>query len=207
MFMEKQIVDPLMIKLFEFRPRKGDLKKASIITAAINCLAEEGLEKTTFEAIAKRIGTRRAHVNYYFSSKQKIFLAAIQYIAATYQSISLSCLEEATSDKELLKSYLQGPFKWAKKHPEQLSVMFLLYYLSTFNNDYLELNHQIRKGGASRISYILRKENPNLSKKESDKKAKSIQNILSGCLLDVATTKGRSLGAAEKEVKGILERL
>ncbi|MFT6069010.1 MAG: AcrR family transcriptional regulator [Bacteriovoracaceae bacterium] len=203
--MEKHTVDPLMIRLFEFRPRKGDLKKAEIITAAIECLSEEGLEKTTFEAIAKRIGTRRAHVNYYFSDKQKIFLAAIQYIAATYQSISLECLENAHSNEDLLDSYLQGPFKWAKNHPEQLSVMFLLYYLSTFQKEYLELNHQIRKGGAQRISYILRKRDETLTKKDADQKAKSIQNILSGCLLDVATTKGRTLASAEKEVKRLVE--
>ncbi len=202
--MEKQTVDPLMIRLFEFRPRKGDLKKAEIITAAIECLSEDGLEKTTFEAIAKRIGTRRAHVNYYFSDKQNIFLSAIQYIAATYQSISLECLENASESENLLDAYLQGPFKWAKNHPEQLSVMFLLYYLSTFQSEYLELNHQIRKGGAQRISYILRKKDTSLSKKEADLKAKSIQNILSGCLLDVATTKGRTLASAEKEVKRLV---
>jgi AcrR family transcriptional regulator len=205
--MEKQTVDPLMVKLFEFRPRKGDLKKASIITAAIECLSEDGLEKTTFEAIAKKIGTRRAHVNYYFADKQKIFLAAIQYIAATYQSISLECLEKARSDEDLLEAYLEGPFKWAKVHPEQLSVMFLLYYLSTFQNEYLELNHQIRKGGAQRISYVLRKKDPSLSKKEAANKAKSIQNILSGCLLDVATTKGRTLASASREVKRLIRNI
>lgn len=205
--MEKQTVDPLMVKLFEFRPRKGDLKKASIITAAIECLSEEGLEKTTFEAIARKIGTRRAHVNYYFADKQKIFLAAIQYIAATYQSISLECLEKAKKDEDLLEAYLEGPFKWAKNHPEQLSVMFLLYYLSTFQKEYLELNHQIRKGGALRISYVLRKKDPSLSKKEASLKAKSIQNILSGCLLDVATTKGRTLASASREVKNIIKKL
>jgi AcrR family transcriptional regulator len=205
--MEKQTVDPLMVKLFEFRPRKGDLKKASIITAAIECLSEDGLEKTTFEAIAKKIGTRRAHVNYYFADKQKIFLAAIQYIAATYQSISLECLEKAKTDEDLIEAYLEGPFKWAKVHPEQLSVMFLLYYLSTFQNEYLELNHQIRKGGAQRISYVLRKKDSSLSKKEADDKAKSIQNILSGCLLDVATTKGRTLASASREVKRLIRNI
>ena len=205
--MENHHVDPLMIELFEFRPRKGDLKKAEIIIKAIECLAEDGLEKTTFEAIARKMNTRRAHVNYYFSSKQKIFLAAIQYIAATYQSISLECLEKAGSNDDLLDSYLEGPFKWARSHPEQLSVMFLLYYLSTFQKEYLELNHQIRKGGAERISYILRKKNPSLLKKAADKKAKSIQNILSGCLLDVSTTKGRNLSSAEKEVKQLIKKL
>jgi AcrR family transcriptional regulator len=35
----------------EFRPRKGDLKKIEIIQAAIDVLAHQGLENTTYEQI------------------------------------------------------------------------------------------------------------------------------------------------------------
>lgn len=200
-------VDPIMMELFEFRPRKGDVKKGEIIVAAIECLATLGLENTTFEAIAKKIGTRRAHVNYYFPNKEEIFLSAIKYIAATYQSISLKCIESAKPGDNLLDYYVEGPFVWAKKHPDQLSVMFLLYYLSTFKKEYLELNHQIRKGGVDRISYMLRQNNSELTKSTSDSMAKSIQNILSGCLLDVSTTKGKSLSQAKREAKILINNL
>lgn len=200
-------VDPIMMELFEFRPRKGDVKKAEIIVAAIECLSSVGLENTTFEAIARKIGTRRAHVNYYFPNKEEIFLSAIKYIAATYQSISLSCLKKAEPGDNLLDYYIDGPFTWAKKHPEQLSVMFLLYYLSTFKKEYLEINHQIRKGGVERISYMLRQQDSKLKKSISDEMAKSIQNILSGCLLDVSTTKGKSLSQASREAKKLINNL
>jgi len=205
--MENTYVDPVMMNLFEFRPRKGDLKKAEIINATIECLATIGFENTSFEAIAKKIGTRRAHVNYYFPNKDEIFLSAIKYIAATYQSISLKNLEKAMNSKELLNLYIEGPFIWAKKHPNQLSVMFLLYYLSTFKKEYLELNHQIRKGGVTRITYLLGQMNPRTKTSTLHDKAKSIQNILSGCLLDVATTKSKSLQSAEKEAKILINRL
>lgn len=202
-----QTIDPIMFDLFEFRPRKGDVKKGEIISAAIDCLATVGIENTSFEAIAKKIGTRRAHVNYYFPNKQEIFLSAFKYIAATYQSVSMECLEEAKTKKDLLDKYIEGPFVWAKKHPKQLSVMYLLYYLSTFNKEYLELNNQIRKGGMDRISYLLKKINPSITKKTCDSRAKSIQNILSGCLLDVSTTKGKTLSQAEKEAKKLIKSL
>lgn len=200
-------VDPIMMELFEFRPRKGDVKKGEIIVAAIECLATIGFENTSFEAIAKKIGTRRAHVNYYFPNKEKIFISAIKYIAATYQSISLECLENAKSKDQLLEKYIEGPFLWAKRHPHQLSVMFLLYYLSTFKKEYLELNNQIRKGGIERIAYLLKQEKPRLQKATVEAKAKAIQNILSGCLLDVSTTKGRTLAQAEKETKKLIKML
>ncbi len=205
--MENTYLDPIMIDLFEFRPRKGDIKKAEIINATIECLATIGFENTSFEAIAKKVGTRRAHVNYYFPNKDDIFLSAIKYIAATYQSISLENLEKAKDSKDLLNLYIEGPFIWAKKNPYQLSVMFLLYYLSTFKKDYLELNHQIRKGGAERITYLLGQMNPRTKKSTLQTKAKSIQNILSGCLLDVATTKGKSLQSAEAEAKKLINDL
>ena len=52
---------------FDQSPSKGDTKRFEIIMATIECLSTIGYDKTTYESIAKVIGTRRAHVNYYFS--------------------------------------------------------------------------------------------------------------------------------------------
>jgi AcrR family transcriptional regulator len=65
--------------------KKGDRKKLEIIEAAIDCLATEGIDNTTFDSIAKRIDTRRAHVAYHFKDKHMIFEAAISYILITYE--------------------------------------------------------------------------------------------------------------------------
>ncbi|PIR34499.1 MAG: hypothetical protein COV37_12860, partial [Bdellovibrio sp. CG11_big_fil_rev_8_21_14_0_20_39_38] len=88
--------------LFDLRPRKGDLKKMEIILAAIDVMAEEGIEKTTYDAIAGRIGTRRAHVAYYYKDKNDILMSAIRYIMANYQQILIENMKDEEDGLQML---------------------------------------------------------------------------------------------------------
>lgn len=201
-------IDPIIYDLFEFRPRKGDLKKLEIIKATIDCLAHEGLENTTYEAIAQKIGTRRAHVAYHFSDKHYIYQAAVKYILATNQQISINHMSEATDGKDMLKRYVEGPFIWAQTHPEQLSVMLLLYYLCVTREEYHDLHYQIRKGGHERIKYIL---SSKLGKKFTEEEvviySKSIQNMISGAIIDAVTTRKKTLEEAKQETIKSMNRM
>lgn len=201
-------IDPIIFDLFEFRPRKGDLKKLEIIKATIDCLAKIGIENTTFEAIAQTVGTRRAHIAYHFSDKDLLFLSCIKYILATYQQLAIDTLKDAGTGDELLTQYVKAPFVWAKKHPEQLTVMFLLYYHSRMNDEYLTIHTQVRKGGHDRLIYILTEK---LKMKGQPDKIKnlawSILNLISGQILNTATTKTVTLEQAMEDTVKIVKKM
>ena len=195
-------LDSHIYELFEFKPRKGDLKKMEIIMAAIECIATIGFEKTTYEAIAKKIGTRRAHVAYHFKDKSDIFEACIKYIMASYQQTSINRIEAAKDGLEMLVNYAEAPFLWAEENPQQLSVMLLFYYLCTVDEKYMELHNAIRSGGVERIQYILtNKLTKKIPAKEAAPMAKMIQNLVSGSIMDVTTTGTKSLKEARKDIK------
>ena len=196
----KKNPDEIFIELFEFLPRKGDLKKIEIIKATINCLAKLGVDNTTFEAIAESIGTRKSHIAYHFSDKNLLFLDCIKYILATYQSLSIEKMRDSESGIDLLENFVQGPFIWAKKYPEQLPVMFLLYYYGHMNSDYRKLHIQVREGGYQRVHYILTKRMKIKGKPEKMKiLSMAILNIISGQLVNVTTTNKASIDKAMKE--------
>jgi AcrR family transcriptional regulator len=201
-------LDAQMLDLFEIKPRKGDLKKMEIIQAAIECIANIGFEKTTYESIAQKLGTRRAHIKYYFNGKHEIFEACIKYIVANYHKILLDHIEKANTPKEMLMNYVEGPFIWARENPQQLSAMLLLYYFCTIRPNYRLMHHEIREKGAERIRYILAEK---LKKHYTAEKAlflsKAIQNIMSGSILDASTTNGQSLIEAEAQAKKIVNKL
>ena len=192
--------DSIILELFEFIPRKGDLKKIEIIKATILCLAELGIEKTTFEAIATSIGTRRAHIAYHFSDKNLLFLACIKYILTTYQQVSVEKLKVSKTSDKLLEQFVKGPFAWAKKHPEQLTVMYLLYYHSRMNDEYRDLHTKVRQGGYNRVHFILTKK---IKLKGSAEKMRflswAILNTISGHLLNASTTETLELDRAMED--------
>lgn len=196
------VSDQNFIDLFDLRPRKGDLKKMEIILAAIDVMADEGIEKTTYEAIASRIGTRRAHVAYYYKDKNDIFMSAIRYIMANYQQLLVENMEGTDNGVEMLMKYVEGPFLWAERFPSQLKVMLLFYYLCTIKSEFKDLHDQIRKSGVERIQFILtNKMTENFESHEAQQVAKMIQNSISGAILDCATTHGRSLERGLSELK------
>ncbi len=196
--MNKEL-DPMMFNLFEFRPRKGDLKRMEIIQATIDCLSTMGIDNTTYDAIAKKVGTSRAHIAYYFSDKEQIYLAAIKYILAAYQQTVIDNLSEAKSGRDMLERYIESVFIWAQKYPDQLSVMLLLYYLCSYRDEMIELNHQIRKGGYERLYYILTtKLNKRYSEKKATTLARAILSLITGSIIDSVATKGTTLEDARE---------
>jgi AcrR family transcriptional regulator len=201
-------LDPRILDLFEFRPRKGDLKKLEIIQAAIDCLAELGLENTNYEAIAQRLQTRRAHIAYHFGEKNQIFLAVVKFILGTYQQTlvdALTNVKDQTDAKALLRAYINAAFDWAEQEPKQLQCMLLLYYMCTLHTEFLELHHQVRLGGTERLSYLITLSSPELKPSEATRRAKTLQNLLSGTLLDAVTTHGVTLRQARLNMMKSLE--
>lgn len=205
---QKIKVDPRMLELFEFRARKGDLKKIEIIRAAIEVLAEQGLENTTYESLARKINSRRAHVAYHFNDKKTIFLAAVKYILGEFQQNVLDSLESAYEQKkspiEVLRAYIDGVFDWAQNNPSQLSVMLLLYYQCTLDSDYIDLHDKVRKGGHERLSLLFEHVKNHHS---PDRSGKWLQNQLSGALMDSVTTSSTTLCQAREKTHEYLNFL
>lgn len=200
--------DSIILELFEFIPRKGDLKKIEIIKATITCLAELGIENTTFEAIAKSIGTRRAHIAYHFSDKNLLFLACVKYILATYQQLSLEEIKESKTGEKLLEHFVKSPFIWAKKYPEQLTVMFLLFYYGRMNKEYRILHTHVREGGYNRVHYILTKKVKIKGRADNTKFLSwTILNTISGHLLNASTTNTISLDQAKEDTWKTVKKL
>lgn len=202
-------MDPLLYELFEFRPeRKGDIKKMEIIKASIDCLATVGLENTTYEAIAKKIGTRRAHIAYHFNNKTDIFNSAIKYILATYQQISIEHINTAKNPKQMIHKYVEAAFEWARKFPNQASVLLLFNYLCSHNKEYLKLNDQVKKKGQKRIHYMLQaRTDLNLSQKQLLSVSSAIQNLTISSIQDCLITNLISFESGQKHVINIIKSL
>ncbi len=198
--MEINDAPPFLFEAFEFKPRKGDLKKLEIIKAAVDILATKGLDNTTYEAIAQEIGTRRAHIAYHFSDKSDIFFAAVKYILATYQNETALQLKGAESGEEMLKRYVSSTFEWARKNPHQVSVMLLLYYMCTTTERFIELNTEVRLAGKKRLSYLLSKlEGNKIKSTELDNLAATIGDLISAGI--IAATTQKDLGLEEMRLK------
>ncbi len=62
------------------KPKAPQANRARIVAAAIEEFAARGFKGAAMDAIAARTHTTRALINYYFGSKEKLYLAALERV-------------------------------------------------------------------------------------------------------------------------------
>ena len=64
------------------KPKAPAANRARIVQAAIDEFASRGFKGASMDAIAARTDTTRALINYYFGSKEKVYLAVLEQVYA-----------------------------------------------------------------------------------------------------------------------------
>ena len=64
------------------KPKAPAANRASIVAAAIDEFAARGFKGASMDAIAARTDTTRALINYYFGSKEKLYIAVLEQVYA-----------------------------------------------------------------------------------------------------------------------------
>lgn len=64
------------------KPKAPAANRASIVAAAIDEFAARGFKGASMDAIAARTRTTRALINYYFGSKEKLYIAVLEQVYA-----------------------------------------------------------------------------------------------------------------------------
>src|SRR5258706_15569075 len=64
------------------KPKAPEANRARVGKAAIDEFASRGFKGASMDAIAARTHTTRALINYYFGSKEKVYLAVLEYVYA-----------------------------------------------------------------------------------------------------------------------------
>jgi len=62
------------------KPKAPEANRAHIVRAAIHEFAARGFKGASMDAIADRTDTTRALINYYFGSKEKVYLAVLEHV-------------------------------------------------------------------------------------------------------------------------------
>jgi len=64
------------------KPKAPAASRAGIVAAAIDEFAARGFKGASMDAIAARTHTTRALINYYFGSKEKLYIAVLEHVYA-----------------------------------------------------------------------------------------------------------------------------
>lgn len=137
-------------------PQKNQAKRQIIVENVVRILANEGIEKFSFENVASAIGMTRQNLLYYFKSRDEMIAAAVMASSLSGQQITEDVVKRAKKNpRDLLQAVVEATGMWEEKLPDHARVYCLFYYLSTFDPKYAAMLGEVVRVGRSRIVDIV----------------------------------------------------
>jgi AcrR family transcriptional regulator len=109
---------------------KGERARERILTEAVDLLAEHGIEGTSFQMIADRIGVSQSAVMHHFRSKPLLLDAVVMRSVGRNNDIvaDLGSLEDDAAKR--LLDFCRGNLMWVMRYRKDAKVFAMLYYLA-----------------------------------------------------------------------------
>jgi AcrR family transcriptional regulator len=98
------------------KPKAPEANRARIVKAAIDEFASRGFKGASMDAIAARTHTTRALINYYFGSKEKVYLAVLEQVYAEIREAE-SCLDlDHLAPADAIRRIVEFTFHYYVEH-------------------------------------------------------------------------------------------
>ena len=169
--------------------RSGDKKKEYILRITMSCIADLGLEKTTFQAIADRAGISQPLVVYHLKTRENIFAEVFQYLLDASLAVTEAAISKPETATERLEAYIETSMHFFRSAPAIAPVYVAFYYLSSFHPQYKMMNDKLKAEATQRILNIIAQGLGSGEFKTSNPAlvAKLIHTSITGLLLNLAT--------------------
>lgn len=136
---------------------KNNPKKIQIIRTAIKCVAQYGIESTSAETIAKKMGIAQSGIFYYFPTQEDLFNSLDGFIAQTNHAVVTKYHSStgAASTWEKLTGHLNGNLEWAKKYPDQVCALLIAMAKTSRSRSVRQRVNKLFQVGEDRIAALL----------------------------------------------------
>jgi len=98
------------------KPKAPEANRAQIIGAAIDEFASRGFKGASMDAIAARTHTTRALINYYFGSKEKLYIAVLERVYAEIREAEGELDLEHVAPDEAIRRIVEFTYNYYLEH-------------------------------------------------------------------------------------------
>ncbi len=99
--------------------RNPEGRREDILSAALACFLEKGVEGTTMAAIRERSGASTGSIYHQFPSKEAIAAALYLEVLRRYQEGALESLRKHTTARGGVEALARHHLEWALAHPDE----------------------------------------------------------------------------------------
>lgn len=118
---------------------KGERTKSLILDKSLELFSESGFFDVSFQKIADECGISQTAILYHYKNKQDLLSGAIEHIIEHNRAYIYPTFDPSDNAYQRIYKHYLGHFKWCLNHPEEVQVMLLLYYFSSFEGEYKKI--------------------------------------------------------------------
>ena len=98
-------------------------RRAQIVEAAIDTIAEVGFGQASLARIAERIGISKGVISYHFAGKDDLIAEIVSQVLQRAWADIQPRIEAQTTGPEMLRAYIESHFEFMRDNPKQLSAV------------------------------------------------------------------------------------
>jgi len=98
------------------KPKDPEANRARIVEAAIDEFAARGFKGASMDAIAARTDTTRALINYYFGSKEKLYIAVLEQVYAEIREAEARLDLDHLPPAEAVRRIVESTYNYYLEH-------------------------------------------------------------------------------------------
>jgi AcrR family transcriptional regulator len=98
------------------KPKAPEENRASIVAAALDEFAARGFKGASMDAIAARTNTTRALINYYFGSKEKLYIAVLERVYSEIRDAEAGLDLEHLAPVEAVRRIVEFTYNYYIEH-------------------------------------------------------------------------------------------
>ena len=107
----------------ESRSFVSSARRAQIVEAAIETLAEVGYAHASLARIAARLGISKGVISYHFAGKDDLIAEIVSQVLQRAWAYIQPRIEARTTGPEMLRAYIESHFEFMRDNPKQLSAV------------------------------------------------------------------------------------
>jgi|SRR5215217_6965122 len=132
-------------------------RRAQIVAAAIETIAEVGYQKASFAKIAKRAGlSSTGMISYHFAGKEDLVRAVTEVIVGTATTYMQDRIVAANNRPERLRAYIESNIELIAAHPTHLRALLDIVAAVRDSSGELEVDASVLTSRVERIETELR---------------------------------------------------
>jgi AcrR family transcriptional regulator len=136
-------------------PKKGELTRDKILTAAIRIIGRDGFDRMSFKAIADLAKVKQPTVFYYFPDKEDLIEAVIQDVIRRGLVLIKGGINPQDDAFTRLMRYFKGNVHFLRTHRDEAQILVLLSYYASHDKRFAAIYAERQRDARERIVEIL----------------------------------------------------